>query len=214
MKNLLSATIIILIATFLVPFLCSSALAIPVLDQAQTEKNGGVAFWSDYIIAQTFIPSITGYLDHIYLELSQSNTDSEMMHIQIADWDDSSPGTVLGHVDIVGPGNLDIDFLSQNIFLETDDMYAILMSNDLFYFDPPIPYKNTGTNVFWDGNLYPRGGLWRKHIFDDVWRYDPNTDAVFETWMVGPIPEPSTILLLGFGLIGLVGFSRKKFKKR
>jgi hypothetical protein len=27
------------------------------------------------------------------------------------------------------------------------------------------------------------------------------------------VPEPSTMLLLGFGLIGLVGFGRKKFKK-
>ncbi|MEA3241376.1 MAG: PEP-CTERM sorting domain-containing protein, partial [Pseudomonadota bacterium] len=28
-----------------------------------------------------------------------------------------------------------------------------------------------------------------------------------------PVPEPSTILLMGIGLLGLVGYSRKRSKK-
>jgi hypothetical protein len=51
--------------------------------------------------------------------------------------------------------------------------------------------------------------------FEDVWSngdHDFN-DAVFYFEDMEAVPEPSTILLLGFGLIGLVGFKMKKFKK-
>ena len=41
---------------------------------------------------------------------------------------------------------------------------------------------------------------------------DPNTFATLDSGNTAPIPEPSTFLLMGIGLAGLVGY-RRKFKK-
>ncbi len=50
--------------------------------------------------------------------------------------------------------------------------------------------------------------------------YDPPRDAniqinsvFFDDTSTAPVPEPSTILLMGIGLLGLVGYSRKRSKK-
>jgi hypothetical protein len=99
-----------------------------------------------------------------------------------------------------------------NYFPEVTSPLAYLFntntSNNLPFFqvDP--------ANNFWDGSAYipPQVGA-----INGAPGFGPNTtfqaDASTSEIGTSEIPEPSTIILLGFGLLGVVGFGRKKFKK-
>ena len=47
----------------------------------------------------------------------------------------------------------------------------------------------------------------------DYFGFDDMTIGTYEQINPNPVPEPSTILLMGIGLLGLVGYSRKRSKK-
>ena len=49
---------------------------------------------------------------------------------------------------------------------------------------------------------------------DDSLTFRADTDSLAISGDIAPVPEPSTILLLGAGLLGLVGYNRKRFSKK
>jgi hypothetical protein len=117
-----------------------------------------------------------------------------------------------------------VDFSSQNLYfsdvtdgspvdvtlnpLGAQNMYFQLYqltadSNPLNYLDPGNRITlATGTYILgWNDNLYPSGG--------DL-DYD---DMVIALRSAAPVPEPTTLILVGTGLLGLAGFGRKKLLK-
>ncbi len=61
------------------------------------------------------------------------------------------------------------------------------------------------------GGIYDNSGIWS---FPDYGAYSTGSNSVFAVDNVGaaPVPEPSTILLMGIGLLGLIGIKSRKKK--
>lgn len=172
------------------------------VDQQQLLKNGGIAFWSNVVLAQTFTPTDSGKLEQLYLPLGfnasalavSSGITSATVHVDVCEWLSNRPGPVLGSVDVdvyykeVFPGTIDMS--EQRIVLEVGRQYAILLSNDLKYGNV-TPYRNTGVDCFWD-NVYTNGSIWSGYYMNNSfsWLERATADIVFATYMDFEVGTP------------------------
>lgn len=203
-----------------------------ILDQSQLEENSAVLVFAESSIAQTFIPTINGELHSIELIIMANiwgGTADYPTDISIIEGNPT--GNSLGKITVAAEiGWNEFVFSQEKIFLTAGNTYSIVFSNDdpddalsptffvrsMLYFDPmvasePVPEDVYLSGELWTTQILPHAQNQDWKVFVDNDRMSGGGDLLFKTW-VNPVPIPSTLLLLGSGIVGVIGF-RKKFKK-
>lgn len=220
--------IIFYIFILMVSILINNAFAAPVLDQYNTPPTFGfnTTISNQYTAAQSFTVGIPGILDSIELPIYKgptppNGTDSLLVDIWSGPPKDSGiPLTsLLINYDLIpdySPGTytyFHIDLSSYGLGVSIGDELSIALDVHQGRLDP-VPHTFYQWYLNLDTNPYPRGAAYGRIFYNGsgLWVIAENVDLGFKTY-VDPVPEPTTILLLGSGLIGLAGYARKRFKK-
>ena len=204
-----------IVAGFLVALCAGHAWGTVTKDQAQELHGGGGYVWVDQDVAQTFMPAIGGYLDHVDVYVDAWVSGSFVMQMKVTGTTpDNKPdgAAVFGQATVPGAGLgwQTLDLRSLNIVLKANTSYALWFTSN----DPSVNDPGIGLGANWSPDVYTRGAALKRPTGQDwsPWNFDAGSttgDIQFRTFM-DPVPEPASLTLI----VGAAGFGALRRRRR